>query len=90
MGFENITNLFIPRGVIIVAIQYRLGQLGFLSTGDNILPGNLGLWDQTLALKFIKENIVHFGGDPNRITLWGQSAGASSVDMLSLSPHSRG
>uniref|UniRef100_A0A914E144 Carboxylic ester hydrolase n=1 Tax=Acrobeloides nanus TaxID=290746 RepID=A0A914E144_9BILA len=88
-GFENITDLFIPRGVIVVAIQYRLGQLGFMSTGDNVMPGNLGLWDQTLALKFVKENIAYFGGNPDKITVWGQSAGAASVDMLSLSPHSR-
>lgn len=60
-----------------------------MSTGDNVMPGNLGLWDQTLALKFVKENIAYFGGNPDKITVWGQSAGAASVDMLSLSPHSR-
>lgn len=76
--------------VILVMMQYRLSALGFLSTGDEASPGNFGLKDQALALAWVKQNIASFGGDPNEITIVGQSAGAASVDMHLLSPLSRG
>ncbi|GMS91542.1 hypothetical protein PENTCL1PPCAC_13717, partial [Pristionchus entomophagus] len=81
---ENI----VTRDVIFVTIQYRVGYLGFMTTGDAACPGNNGLWDQTLALRWVNENIEAFGGNKNNITLLGQSAGGASVDMLHLSPHS--
>jgi carboxylesterase type B len=48
--------------------------LGFLSTGDSVLPGNWGMKDQALALEWVHENIAQFGGDPNNVNLWGYSA----------------
>lgn len=89
-GYQAIVNNFVSRGVVFVTIQYRLGSLGFLSTGDTELPGNLGLWDQTAALEFVRENIGYFGGDSSRITIIGLSAGGASTSALTLSPHSQG
>ncbi|KAK4298308.1 hypothetical protein Pmani_029348 [Petrolisthes manimaculis] len=76
--------------VLVVTVQYRLGVYGFLSTEDEVLPGNLGLRDQTEALRWVKDNIHKFGGDPNRVTLFGESAGAGSVHLQVLSPHAKG
>jgi len=75
---------------IMVTMNYRLGVLGFLSTGDENSPGNFALKDQLLALKWVKRNIRHFGGDPNSVTLIGQSVGAASVQMHMMSPASQG
>ena len=68
---------FMESGVILVSINYRLGPLGFLSTATEELPGNLGLWDQALALAWVRDNIRYFGGDPGRVTLLGESAGST-------------
>ncbi|KAJ3604343.1 hypothetical protein NHX12_029084 [Muraenolepis orangiensis] len=77
-------------GVIVVSVNYRVGPLGFLSTGDPRMPGNYGLWDQHAAISWVKRNIKAFGGNPDNITLFGQSAGAASVNYQMLSPYSKG
>ncbi|XP_070792795.1 cholinesterase-like [Pituophis catenifer annectens] len=74
--------------VIVVSMNYRLGGLGFLYLPP-YAPGNVGLWDQHLALKWLKENIALFGGDPAQLTLVGQSAGAVLVSCHLLSPLSQ-
>lgn len=63
---------------------------GFLSTGDQSAKGNYGLLDQIQALRWLNENIGHFGGDPERITIFGSGAGATCVNLLILSHHSEG
>ena len=76
-------------GVVVVTIQYRLGPLGFMSTGDANSPGNYGMLDQVQALKWVKENIENFGGDPDKVTIFGLSAGGASVGLQLLSPLSK-
>ncbi|KAL1129037.1 hypothetical protein AAG570_013569 [Ranatra chinensis] len=80
----------LDRDVVLVTFNYRVGPLGFMSTGDEVIPGNNGLKDQVLALKWIKDNIAVFGGNPESVTLMGTSAGGASVHYHYLSPLSRG
>lgn len=87
-GYTGITDNFVSRDILVVTIQYRLGPYGFLSDGTSEFAGNYGLWDQSAAIKFVKENIEAFGGDPEHITLFGSSAGGGSVDAHTISPHS--
>ncbi len=79
---------FARDGVVCVSINYRLGADGFLYLGDG--PANLGLLDQIAALKWVQENIAAFGGDPNNVTVFGQSAGAMSIATLLSMPCARG
>ncbi|CAG5115703.1 unnamed protein product, partial [Candidula unifasciata] len=72
--------------VIVVTFNYRLGPFGFLYCGNPDCPGNVGLLDQVLALKFVKENAEKLGGNPQLITIYGESAGAISVGMHLMSP----
>nr|AJP62546.1 carboxylesterase [Oxya chinensis] len=76
--------------VVLVTLNYRLGVLGFLSTGDDVIPGNAGLKDQVMALKWVKSNIANFGGDPENVTIFGESAGAMSCHLLQLSSAAKG
>ncbi|XP_050304288.1 juvenile hormone esterase-like [Anthonomus grandis grandis] len=81
---------FLEKGVIMAAINYRLGVFGFLSTSDSSASGNWGLKDQVLALKWVKNNIQYFGGDPDNITIFGESAGAASISYLVQSNQTQG
>ncbi|XP_023162626.2 acetylcholinesterase-like [Drosophila hydei] len=73
--------------VIVVTLNYRLGALGFLSLPEAGIYGNAGLKDQRLALQWVQDNIANFNGDPQNVTLFGESAGASSVHMHMYGPH---
>jgi len=75
--------------VIVVSMQYRVNVFGFLYLGTEGAPGNMGLWDQALALEWINDNLHAFGGDKNEITLAGVSAGGMSVNFHLLSPITR-
>ncbi|KAM7315246.1 acetylcholinesterase-1 [Ixodes scapularis] len=72
--------------VVFVSFNHRLSLLGFLSVGTPDLPGNVGFWDQLLALKWVQKNIANFGGNPNDVTLGGHSAGAISAGLHAASP----
>ncbi|VDO02475.1 unnamed protein product [Rodentolepis nana] len=74
--------------VVVVSMNYRLGPFGFLYLKSHV-EGNMGLKDQQLALKWVKDNIVAFNGDPDRITVFGESAGAVSTSLQYLNPTSR-
>jgi para-nitrobenzyl esterase len=84
------------KGIIVITINYRLGVLGYLAHPDltaespNHASGNYGFLDQIAALKWVQENIQAFGGDPSRVTIAGQSAGAASVRALIISPLAKG
>ncbi|KAL1116582.1 hypothetical protein AAG570_005054 [Ranatra chinensis] len=88
-GPKGRAQFLMDQDVVLVKMTYRLGPLGFLSTEDEVIPGNFGLKDQAMALKWIKQNIEHFGGDPNSITIFGESAGGASVHFLMMSPLSK-
>eukprot|EP00092_Neocalanus_flemingeri_P041060 GFUD01044710.1.p1 GENE.GFUD01044710.1~~GFUD01044710.1.p1 ORF type:complete len:619 (+),score=153.32 GFUD01044710.1:28-1857(+) len=79
----------LERDMIIVEMQYRVGPLGFMCLPDDEIAGNMGLLDQNLALKWVNEHITYFGGDPDRVTIMGESAGSASVTYHMISPLSQ-
>ncbi|HWB84956.1 MAG TPA: carboxylesterase family protein [Bryobacteraceae bacterium] len=87
---------FARKGVILVTFNYRVGAFGFLALPElsresgRGISGNYGLLDQVAALQWVHRNIAAFGGDPNRVTIFGQSAGAASVGYLIASPLAKG
>ncbi|KAJ9592672.1 hypothetical protein L9F63_015644, partial [Diploptera punctata] len=80
----------LDRDLVLVTVNYRLGPLGFLSTGDSVCPGNNGLKDQVAALRWVQDNIAAFGGNPGSVTLFGESAGGASTHYHMLSQASQG
>ncbi|ODM99620.1 Esterase E4 [Orchesella cincta] len=76
--------------VVVVSIQYRLGVFGFLSTETKEASGNWGLFDQIEAITWVKSHIASFGGDPEKITLVGEGAGAASATLLTFIPRTKG
>lgn len=94
IGTYNGANLA-KKGVVLVSVAYRLGELGFmahpeLTAEQHGHSGNYGLLDQIAGLQWVKRNIAAFGGDPSRVTIFGESAGGISVSMLSASPLAKG
>ncbi|CAG4986949.1 unnamed protein product [Colias eurytheme] len=83
-------DFFMKENVIIVMLNHRLGAFGFLAFNDTILPGNNGIRDVILALKWLQENIEYFGGDPKKVTLMGHLGGANIADILLRSPKAKG
>lgn len=84
------------KGVVLVTLNYRVGPLGFLAHPElsaespHHVSGNYGLLDQIAGLKWVRENIAAFGGDPERVTIFGESAGGIAVSMLCASPEAKG
>ncbi|EFA00511.1 Esterase-6-like Protein [Tribolium castaneum] len=89
-GRHTYGDRIVDQNLVFVAINYRLGPFGFLSTQDEVIPGNNGLKDQHLALKWVHDNINLFGGDPDKITIFGQSAGAASCAYQLLNQQNEG
>ncbi|KAK7590736.1 hypothetical protein V9T40_002349 [Parthenolecanium corni] len=79
----------VSRGVIVVTMNYRLHVFGFLDLALPECPGNVGLLDQIMAFKWVKDNISYFGGDPDNVTAFGTSSGAVSIHLFAMSPLTR-
>ncbi|KPJ13741.1 Para-nitrobenzyl esterase [Papilio machaon] len=88
--FAVAKNLIREKEMIIVNFNYRLGPHGFLCLGTPDVPGNAGMKDQVALLRWVKKNIASFGGNPDDVTIIGYSAGSSAVDLLMLSPMTKG
>ncbi|XP_015178357.1 PREDICTED: esterase E4-like isoform X2 [Polistes dominula] len=86
----NKPDYFMNKNIVFVTINYRLGVLGFFNLDDEVAAGNQGLKDQVAALKWVQENISHFGGNANNVTIFGNSAGAACVHLLTISPMAKG
>jgi para-nitrobenzyl esterase len=91
----TVESSLVEQGVVLVSIQYRLGAFGFLShpglsAEGGGASGNYALMDQIAALRWVRDNIARFGGDPANVTLFGHSAGGQDVGLLMLAPDARG
>merc|ERR1711963_343658 len=83
-------NYLLENDVVLVTFNYRLGVFGFLATDDKAATGNYGLMDQIMVLKWVQKNIEKFGGDPNKVTIFGEDSGAASVTLMAMSPMAQG
>lgn len=89
-GLTAVGDLVSHGNVINVVVAFRLGVFGFMSTGDSVIPGNFGLWDQKLAIAWVQENIEFFGGNPSKITLTGFQSGSESTALQATNPSNNG
>ncbi|XP_046619027.1 venom carboxylesterase-6-like [Neodiprion virginianus] len=89
-GMQYGPEYLLNEDVVLVTINYRLGPLGFLSTEDHVVPGNMGLKDQVVALRWVQDNIKSFGGNPKKVTIVGHSAGGVSVHYHYLTNITKG
>ena len=95
-SYSGTQESFVREGIIYVSIEYRLGALGFMAHPElskespDGISGNYGIYDQICALKWIHDNIAAFGGDPDKVTICGESAGGISVSILCASPLCKG
>ncbi|MEJ0061256.1 MAG: carboxylesterase family protein [Terricaulis sp.] len=95
-GAGKVLSSMVDRGIVMVGVQYRLGAFGFLShvalseEPETHASGNYGLMDQIAALRWVQENIAAFGGDPDNVTIAGDSAGGQDVNLLLVAPAARG
>lgn len=87
---DGLANNLANRSLVVVAINYRLNVLGFFTSLNAEFPGNMGMLDQVLALRWVQAEISKFGGNPEAVTIFGESAGASSVSLLTYSPLAKG
>lgn len=84
-------DFLVEKDIVLVTINYRLNAFGFMSLGNEQgYSGNMGLQDQQLALRWVQRHIAQFGGDPRKVTVFGESAGGSSVHLQMLAASSRG
>lgn len=83
-------DFFMNHDVVLVSINYRLGPLGFASTGNKLAPGNFAFKDMVMSLRWVQDNIKSFGGNPESVTIFGHSAGGMSISHLMVSPLSKG
>lgn len=89
-NYRNFRNIYYFLLLKIDESSYFCCASAFLSTEDEVMPGNYMLRDQLAALGWVQRNIRAFGGDPARVTLFGESSGGASASLLSLSPRARG
>lgn len=86
-AYQHPGDYFAEKDVVLVVPEYRVGPLGFLSTMTDDIPGNAGIFDVKLAFEWVRKHIGAFGGDPDNITAFGQSAGGTILSSMLISPN---